>query len=296
VWQPGPNGTLRRLKWGQSVTALAFTHDAHALIIGGVYGRLSIWGFQAEKAARPIGETHTTVGSLAVGPRDALAVVGGSDGTVSIWDLSKQQLLSTVLRHDSAISALALSANGRWLATGTRALQVDLVDMQQRDRVFSMPEASGPMVPLGFDQESQLWLLRNGKELVSFEVIEPKPKARMLARSNVLSLAWSPASEYVYAGGLRESGVCVFRLSDGECVDRIPTKTAYLRVISASLDGRFLVFAGAGKTLEVWDPEHRIPLAVTQVPIDDVRATADYRRDASLTLVRRALDACVEAI
>jgi CO/xanthine dehydrogenase FAD-binding subunit len=29
-------------------------------------------------------------------------------------------------------------------------------------------------------------------------------------------------------------------------------------------------------------------------PIDDVRGTADYRRDASLTLVRRALEACVE--
>jgi CO/xanthine dehydrogenase FAD-binding subunit len=28
-------------------------------------------------------------------------------------------------------------------------------------------------------------------------------------------------------------------------------------------------------------------------PVDDVRATADYRRDASLTLVRRALEACV---
>jgi CO/xanthine dehydrogenase FAD-binding subunit len=27
-------------------------------------------------------------------------------------------------------------------------------------------------------------------------------------------------------------------------------------------------------------------------PIDDVRATADYRRDASLTLVRRALESC----
>jgi CO/xanthine dehydrogenase FAD-binding subunit len=30
-------------------------------------------------------------------------------------------------------------------------------------------------------------------------------------------------------------------------------------------------------------------------PIDDVRATAAYRRDATLTLVRRALDACVGA-
>ena len=28
-------------------------------------------------------------------------------------------------------------------------------------------------------------------------------------------------------------------------------------------------------------------------PIDDVRATAAYRRDAALTLVRRGLEACV---
>lgn len=36
-------------------------------------------------------------------------------------------------------------------------------------------------------------------------------------------------------------------------------------------------------------PQHLASLS----PLDDVRATADYRRDASLTLVRRALQACV---
>ena len=40
----------------------------------------------------------------------------------------------------------------------------------------------------------------------------------------------------------------------------------------------------------VVQPEH---LAVLS-PIDDVRATAAYRQDAALTLVRRALEACVE--
>jgi CO/xanthine dehydrogenase FAD-binding subunit len=40
----------------------------------------------------------------------------------------------------------------------------------------------------------------------------------------------------------------------------------------------------------VASPEHLATLS----PIDDVRATAAYRRDASLTLVRRALDACAE--
>jgi CO/xanthine dehydrogenase FAD-binding subunit len=46
--------------------------------------------------------------------------------------------------------------------------------------------------------------------------------------------------------------------------------------------------AGIGTVVQ---PQHLSPLS----PIDDVRATADYRRDASLTLVRRALEACVEA-
>ena len=43
---------------------------------------------------------------------------------------------------------------------------------------------------------------------------------------------------------------------------------------------------------DVVHPNHLADLA----PIDDVRATAEYRRDASLILVRRALAACVEGV
>jgi CO/xanthine dehydrogenase FAD-binding subunit len=45
--------------------------------------------------------------------------------------------------------------------------------------------------------------------------------------------------------------------------------------------------AGIGAVVRA---EHLAPLS----PIDDVRATAEYRYDVSLTLVRRALEACVE--
>jgi CO/xanthine dehydrogenase FAD-binding subunit len=42
---------------------------------------------------------------------------------------------------------------------------------------------------------------------------------------------------------------------------------------------------GLGRSIEA---EHLVRLS----PIDDIRASADYRRDAALTLLRRAIDAC----
>jgi len=50
--------------------------------------------------------------------------------------------------------------------------------------------------------------------------------------------------------------------------------------------GGVLAAPGIGEAVRA---EHLLPLS----PINDARATADYRRDASLTLVQRALEACV---
>jgi CO/xanthine dehydrogenase FAD-binding subunit len=59
-----------------------------------------------------------------------------------------------------------------------------------------------------------------------------------------------------------------------------------LRALEAELVGAS-VRDGLGVVVR---PEHLAPLS----PIDDVRATAEYRMDASLRLVQRALNSCVE--
>ncbi len=78
-----------------------------------------------------------------------------------------------------------------------------------------------------------------------------------------------------------ESGqVAEARVAVGSC----SAKAQRLLELERALVGR-PVKAGLGAAVEA---EHIASLA----PIDDVRATAEYRRDASLTLVRRALEAC----
>lgn len=57
-----------------------------------------------------------------------------------------------------------------------------------------------------------------------------------------------------------------------------------------------LEMALAGATAIRGISEKALPQHLTNLtPIDDVRATAEYRRDAAVTLVKRALEQCVEA-
>jgi len=76
------------------------------------------------------------------------------------------------------------------------------------------------------------------------------------------------------------------RVSDARVAVGSCSATAQrLRGLEKDLVGRAAT-AGIGSTVRA---EHLSPLS----PIDDVRSTAEYRRDASLTLVRRALELCV---
>jgi len=73
------------------------------------------------------------------------------------------------------------------------------------------------------------------------------------------------------------------RIAVGSC----SAKAQRLRDLERDLAGQ-LAKPGIGSNVNA---SHLAPLS----PIDDIRATADYRRDASLTLVRRTLEACVGA-
>jgi CO/xanthine dehydrogenase FAD-binding subunit len=79
------------------------------------------------------------------------------------------------------------------------------------------------------------------------------------------------------AGRIREALICV-----GSC------SAVALRLTELE---RALVGQTAGPGLhKIVKPEHLARLS----PIDDVRATVEYRRDAALTLVVRALEACAQ--
>ncbi len=81
---------------------------------------------------------------------------------------------------------------------------------------------------------------------------------------------------------VRDRRILEARIAVGSC----SAVARRLRALEGELVGTW-VRDGVGGAVR---PEHLAPLS----PIDDVRATAEYRMDASLRLVQRALNSCVE--
>jgi len=92
----------------------------------------------------------------------------------------------------------------------------------------------------------------------------------------VISIVMVAAVVKANSGGVEEARIAV-----GACSARAQRLTALEQELR-----RMRASRGIGAAVR---PEHIAALS----PIDDVRATASYRREAALTLVARALDACM---
>lgn len=139
------------------------------------------------------------------------------------------------------------------------------------------------LVPLAQFVTGNRRTLRGQSEIVTAVLVPRRLEDALSAflklgarRYLVISISMVAAVVHNEAGRVSEARVAV-----GSC----SASAKRLNDLERDLVG---VPAAAGIS-EAVKAEHLLPLS----PIDDVRATADYRRDASLTLVRRALEACV---
>jgi CO/xanthine dehydrogenase FAD-binding subunit len=114
-------------------------------------------------------------------------------------------------------------------------------------------------------------------------IVTPLPSSTMRStffklgarRYLVISIVMVAVALDVVEGMVRDARIAV-----GACsVVAQRMKEAERRLIGAPAS------PGLGRSIEAKD-------LARLAPIDDVRASADYRRDAALTLVRRAIDAC----
>ena len=193
-------------------------------------------------------------------------------------------------------------------ALKSAAREVGSVQIQNRGTVAgnlcnASPAADGVPPLLALDAEVEL-VARSGRRrmpLAEFIVGNRKTQRRadeLLAAVLVPRKIEDAASAFLKLGARRYLVISISMVAAVVQIGRSgQVEEARVAVGSCSAVARRLTslereLAGApgrGGLGELVRSEHLTELS----PIDDVRATAEYRADASLTLVRRALNACV---
>ena len=194
-------------------------------------------------------------------------------------------------------------------ALKSAARDVGSVQIQNRGTVAgnlcnASPAADGVPPLLALDAEVELASRQSTRRipLVQFIVGNRKTQRR---QDEILTAVWVPRtiedarSTFLKLGARRYLVISISMVAAVVYVEDGQIAAARVAVGSCSAVARRLpalerdlIGANAPVGLAALvTPAHLAPLS----PIDDMRATAEYRRDASLTLIRRALNSCVEA-
>lgn len=153
-------GTLRRAPpaaWG-SGDVFGLCADARRVVSGAGDGLLLAWDLDPDHAPRLLyGHTRNELWSAGISGdgRRALSAVKG--GQIIEWDLDRLDLPHQPAGHGEWIDNIAISADGRWLATlGETRLKI-WGRTGRLVREFSVRQASGLSGELGFD-ETGAWV------------------------------------------------------------------------------------------------------------------------------------------
>jgi hypothetical protein len=207
-------------------------------VIAAIDGQVGIWetatGKVVKMLAVPDDMRHEVIGSLACTPDLSLIACGQSPGRggypdahATVWEVASGKVLHTV-KHDGAVQihCVALSHDGKWLATGGQQAGTCVWDVRIGKRLLALPNANP-------DRK------------------HPDPAVSEAGANQVLCLSFSPDGKLLAIGDIL--GVKLVDATSGELQHRLDAPFRFGRSgLVFSRDGQLLARIDTDKVVPIW--------------------------------------------
>lgn len=298
---------LRTRPVGDTTAATAIAFSAKEIIaIGGADGRTSLWTIDAHTQPQPMGrpfsgEVDQVAGWCGVATSGDLIAVGGKNGKVDLWETGQRDGPVRAVSFDTEhldyvneirISCVALSSDGKTLATGSPDRTVSLWDVGDRrhprrlgppltglDGVVSTLAFSpdGTRLAAGSYQNSLVWSIEQREA--------PKRLGRGIHDGPMAQVSFT-ADGRLHAVGWVHQMLTIWDFTDSDHpVPRgaIPLEQSTQIAYSPAAGMLVVIKHGAGQFWDVTDPAHAKP--VGNAVLSDLGSDFRARFDSTGTIL-----------
>lgn len=243
------NGVIRRLSGHQKeVLGLAVTPDGRHLVSSAEHSTLLIWDLSSGTPERLEG-LGGPAWSIVITPGGDRVLAASRDGAIGIWSLADRRKVATLEGHRMAVTALALSRDGRILVSGSSngSLRVwDLVEMQ----TLGFIQVGGTKA-LALFADGRRALVANGR-LRLWDLSAPLLDGLEEHRRTITAVAFVPGSPLLVSAS-SDCKLKVWNTSNGREVRTLLGHTGAVETVAVTPDGLRAISGSYDKTLKIWD-------------------------------------------
>jgi RNA polymerase sigma factor (sigma-70 family) len=263
------------------VQALAFAPDGKLVASGsgGLDQTIRLWDVATGQQRGRL-ETHGPVASLAFSPDGKTLLCGGMDATLQLWDVASRKQLHANAGHQTWVTALAESPDGRVLASAGRVIRLwDSATGKELRRLAGHQGWVGAvrfspdgttLASAGNDKTVRLWQVATGKPLRQFGPLA----------CPVWEVAFSADGKLVAAAG-QDGAVRVWQATTGQTARQLQVVQGKPAVLAFAADGKRLAVADSNDRVHLWDlssGKKLTSLDAGQVSVSRLAFSADSRR------------------
>lgn len=266
------------------VFTIVYSPDGSLVATGGGDRVVRVWNSQTVTVLHTLRGHSTRIVSLALSRDNRYLVSSEGNGTVLLWDLTRP-LPSPTGEPAQEAAPLALSPDGRLLASIKSRLTVEVRDVRTRQVVHELPPEKQPpdgwiVTSLAFGPDGKrLAVGRFGPSFLwELATNDLKPLTTRPNYSPPRDLVLSPDGT-LFAGGTEASqgkvgAIHLWDAMTGKSIRRFPENSLPLTSLAFSSDGKLITTGGTSARVLTYDPATGTPHEPLDSPNDDLTAVA----------------------